>query len=187
MVSRFGRDFFIFMTTKAQIKPEKAKLVKDLVEKIKSAKSTVFVDYSGMDVKSQQDLKKRLKEAGSSMLIVKNTLIKIAGKEAKVNPEALEDSILSGQTAIIFSDEDPVSPIQTLGKFIEETEMPSLKVGIVEGNFQDKDSLVRISKLPSKEILLGQVMGAISAPIYGLVGTLEANLQKLIWVLKAKT
>jgi large subunit ribosomal protein L10 len=123
---------------------------------------------------------------GAKMIVVKNTLLKRAGEAAKVDASILESTILTGQTALIVSGGDPVSPIQVLGKFTKEFEVPELKVGIVEGSFQDSQSLSRISNLPGRDGLLGQLLGALMAPSYGLVSTLNGNLQKLVHILNSK-
>jgi large subunit ribosomal protein L10 len=167
-------------------KSEKPIFVENLTGELKSAKSIVLVNFAGMSVKSQQELKKRLLVVGSKLLVVKNTLLKRAGEAAGVDKEALSEGVLSGQTALVISCEDAVSPIQILGKFAKEFEVPSMKVGIVEGKFYDSQSLSQISILPSRDALLGQVLGALVAPEYGLVGTLQGNLQKLVYILKSK-
>src|SRR3989344_5256463 len=95
-------------------KAEKPFLVQDLTEQLKSATSVVLIDYTGLSVKMQQDLKKRLKEAGAGMSVIKNTLIKLAGKEAKMPEESLTDTVLSGPTAIIICEADPIAPLQIL-------------------------------------------------------------------------
>ncbi len=171
--------FFLIKMKKA----EKLFFVANLAEELKSAKSTILINFSGMGVKTQQELKKRLSEVNARMMVVKNTLFKLAGKEAKIPKETLTDSVLAGQTALILADEDPISPLQILAKFTKEFEVPQLKVGIVEGHFQDKEALVVLSKLPGKEALVAQAVGAIGAPIYSLMGTLQGNLQKLVFVL----
>ena len=113
----------------------------------------------------QQDLKKNLKEVGANMTIVKNTLLKRAGEDAKLSKDAFNDEVLSGPTAIVMTEEDPIAPLQVLAKFTKDNEIPQFKVGVVEGNFRDKESLITLSKLPSKEILVGQAIGAIGAPL----------------------
>jgi len=171
------------MTSK-NITPEKKEVVKVLTEKFESAKSVVFVDYAGMDMSSQDDLRNKIKEAGGSVLIAKNTLMKIASEKAGLPAESREDGVLTGQTAIVFGLEDSVSPIQILGKFAKENEAPEIKAGVVENVFQDKDGILKISKLPSKDVLYAQVVGAVGGPMYGIVGVLNANLQKLVYILK---
>ena len=167
-------------------KAEKVTLVDNLVEELKDAKSLVLVNYTGLNVKSQQELKRRLKEVNGRMVVVKNTLLKRAIERAKLDDQMATDEILQGQTALVIADEDPIAPIQTLGKFAKETELPKFKVGVVEGSFQNSEALAKLSTLPGRDALLGQVLGALIAPEYGLVGTLQGNIQKLLFILKQK-
>jgi len=165
-------------------KNEKTFFVENLAEELKSAKSIILVDYSGLSVKNQQELKKRLKETGAKMLVVKNTLLKLAGESANVSKDALSQDFLSGQTALVLAENDPVTPIKIVADFAKEFETPKLKVGIIEGSFQDKENLEKLSKLPGREVLLTQVLGSISSPVYGMVNVLNANMQKLIYILE---
>jgi large subunit ribosomal protein L10 len=167
-------------------KAEKPVFVENLTAELASAKSVVLINFAGLSVKSQQELKRRLLEVDAKMVVVKNTLLKRAGQAAKIPSDTITDSVLTGQTALVIGASDPLSPIQVLGKFASQFEVPSFKVGVIEGAFQDNDSLVKISKLPGKDALLGQLLGTLLSPSYGLVGTLNANMQKLIYVLKAK-
>ena len=123
------------------------------------------------------------------MVVVKNTLLKRAGEVAGMDKELLADSILTGQTALIISSADPIAPIQILGKFAKEfvseagLPIPKFKVGVVEGSFQDESALAKLSTLPGRDALLGQLLGTLMGSQYGLVGTLNANLQKLVNIL----
>lgn len=171
------------MAPKATIKQEKKDQVDSLSTKLKEAKSVVFVDYAGMGVSLQQDFKSKLREVGGTMLVAKNTLVQLASKKAEFPEEAASKDLLSGQTAMVFSGEDAVASIQILGKFAKDNEIPKIKAGVVEGVYQDEAGIVRISKLPSKEQLQANVVGAIAAPLYGTVGVLQANLQKLVFIL----
>jgi len=165
-------------------KAEKVIFAENLTQELKDAKSVVLINFAGLSVKSQQELKARLAEVGAKMVVVKNTLLKRAGIAAKLDEQVLTDTILSGQTALVLASDDPVAPIQVLGKFAKEFEVPSLKVGIVAGLFQDSPTLLKLSTLPSRDILLGQLLGALIAPKYKLVGTLQTNIQKLLYLLK---
>ena len=167
-------------------KAEKSFFIQNLTEELKGSNSWVLIDYSGLNVKTQQELKSKLKEVGARMAVVKNTLFKLAGESAKAPKEILSDSALAGPTALIISEDDPIAPLQILGRFALEHELPHLKVGVIEGSYQDKDSLIKLSKFSSKEILVGQAVGAIGAPLYGIVGALQGNLQKLIYLLNEK-
>lgn len=167
-------------------KQNKKDLVVNLTPKLKGATSIVFVNYQGLSVTLQQKLKQELKAVNSDMTVVKNTLIRIAGKEAGLPEEALSDEILSGQTAVISTEGDAVAPIQALGKFVKANQIPNFKVGIVEGKYQDKEALLKISTLPTKDVLFAQVVGTLMSPMYGVVGTLQGNLQKLVYILSQK-
>ncbi len=164
----------------------KETVVKGLLSELQGAKSLALVDFSKMGMDAQIDLKKKLKEAGAKMYVSKNTLLKIAIGEAKFPSELTEDSVLSGQTAVIIGKEDPVSPIQAFGKFLETSEAGDFKGGFVDGKFADKEMLVTISKLPTKEVLVSQTVGSIAGPLYGLVSNLQYGMQELIGILSAK-
>lgn len=167
-------------------KKEKKALVENLVATLTGAKTLIFVNYTGLSVGKQQELKRRLAESGSTMVVVKNTLLKKAAESAKLPAVLITDEALIGQTALVMAGNDSVSPIQVLGKFAKEFEVTKMKVGLVDGAFQGAEALLAISKLPGKDALFGKLLGAISAPLYGLVGTLNGNTQKLLYILKTK-
>jgi len=164
-------------------KIEKTLFVENLTESLKSASLVVLIDYTGLSVKKQQELKKRLKSVGASMIVVKNTLFKIAGKNAKLEDNVISDNVLTGPVALITSSEDPLSPLQVLHKFAKEFEILNFKVGIVDGSFFDKEQLEKLAQLPSKEILYSQVIGKIASPLYAITQLLNANMQKLVSIL----
>lgn len=165
-------------------KQDKQELVKSLGSTLSSSTTVVMINFAGLSVSMQQTLKKELKQVGADMIVVKNTLIKKAGEIAKIDRQVLSNEILSGQTALIVSSDDAIAPIQILGKFIKENKVPEFKVGVVEGSFQDNASLQKLSTLPGKDALLGQVLGTLMSPLSGLVATLNENTQKLLYVLK---
>lgn len=167
----------------AMNKTEKSLFVQNLTEEIKASSAVVLIDYAGLSVKMQQDLKERLSEVNAKMAVVKNTLFKLAATEAKSPSEVYEDTAISGPTALIMSEDDPIAVLQVVSKFSKEFDIPNLKVGIVEGSFENQENLVALSKLPSKDILYAQVVGAIGGPLYGIVGTLQANMTKLVYIL----
>lgn len=173
-------------------KAEKTFFVANLTEELKSAKSFVLVDFAGLAVKPQQELKKQLAQVGAKMIVVKNTLLKRAGETAKIDPGALQDTVLQGQTALIVSESDPIAFIQVLGKFAKEfvsatgEAVPRMKVGVVEGIFQDPEALAKLSTLPGRDALLGQLLGTLTSPAQNLVGTLQNPMQKLIYTVNSK-
>lgn len=165
-------------------KSEKPIFVDNLAATIKDATSVVVIDYAGLPVSAQQELKKALGEVGSTMTVVKNTLLKRAGEAAKLDSQAFTNEALAGPTAIVITEDDPIAPLQVIAKFAKDKEIPQFKVGVIEGTYRNKEGLVALSKLPSKDILVGQAVGAIGAPLYGIVGVLNANMQNLLSVLK---
>jgi len=167
-------------------KAEKVLFVDNLTKELQEAKSVVLVNYSGLSVKSQQELKSRLRDVGSRMLVVKNTLLKRAGESAKIDKEILADTVLTGQTALIIADEEPIAPLSILGKFAKEFDTPKFKVGVVEGSFQNAEALIKLAALPGRDILLSQLLGVLMSPSYELVGSLSGNMQKLVYVLQTK-
>ena len=165
------------------LKADKKTFVENLKTELKDAKSVVLVNYAGLSVKSQQELKARLSEVGGKMVVVKNPLFLRAAESAGFKTKDLEGEALVGQTALVIATDDPVAPVQVLGKFSKEFDIPKFKIGIVEGSFQDTDSLSQIASLPGRDALLGQALGSLMGLNYGLVGTLNGNLQKLVYIL----
>lgn len=174
------------------LKAGKITLVENLTEELKGAKSLVLVNYTGLNVKAQQELKKRLNEVDSNMVVVKNTLLKRASEAAKLDAGMVKDEVLQGQTALVIARGDAVAPIQVLGKFAKEfisvdgSPLPKFKVGIVDGTFQDQASLTKLSTLPGHDVLLGQLLGSLMSNLNGLVGTLNGPMQKLVYTLDQK-
>lgn len=164
-------------------KTEKSLFVKNLSAELKSVNSAILINYSGLDVSMQQELKKRLRDAGAKMVVVKNTLLKLAGKEAGIDKEMLNDTVLTGQNALILSEDDPIAPLQVLAKFAGEFETPQIKVGIVEGSFQNEEALEALSKLPGKDALIAQALGVIASPNHAIVSVLQDSLNQLVLVL----
>jgi len=123
-------------------KSDKPLFVDGLTEKLKTASGYILVDFNGLTVKMQQDLKNRLREVGGEMEIVKNTLFKLSAEKAKSPSDITSDTVLQGPTALIVTKEDPIATLQIVAKFAKESEVPQLKVGVVEGSFQDKFALI---------------------------------------------
>jgi large subunit ribosomal protein L10 len=172
------------------LKAEKVTFVDNLKTELKDAKSVTLVNYAGLGVKAQQELKARLTAVDAKMVVVKNTLLKRAGEAVGIDKGLLTEDVLAGQTALVIGTGDPIAPIQVLGKFAKEftseagNPIPKFKVGVIEGSFQDEASLAVLSALPGRDALLGQLLGILMGSEYGLVGTLNANLQKLVYVLE---
>lgn len=175
------------MNKTSEKKQKKIELVEKLSPTLKKATGVVLVNYTGLSVSLQQLLKSKLKEIDSDIIVVKNTLIKRALESADLKNEAINEDVLSGQTALVVSNGDSISAIQVLGKFAKENSLPQFKVGFVDGNFYEKEGLTKISTLPSKETLYAQVVGSLMSPMYGITSVLQGNLQKLVYILDQKS
>jgi large subunit ribosomal protein L10 len=182
--TRLGRVFLCLTNMK---KSEKPFFVDNLSEELKAASGYVLVDFNGLSVKMQQELKKRLREINAQMVIVKNTLFKLSATKANSRPEIMSDAVLAGPSALIMTEDDPIAILQVISKFSKEFDVPQLKVGIIEGSFYDKTMLQKLSQLPGKSILQAQVVGSISSPLYAIVTAMQGNLQKLIYILDQKS
>ncbi|QIN78071.1 50S ribosomal protein L10 [Rubrobacter marinus] len=158
---------------------DKARVIEELTEKLRGS-SVVLVDFKGMNVAQSTRLRARSREAGVDFVVAKNTLAQRAANEAGV--EGL-DEFLVGPTALAFSD-DPVASAKLMAEFADDIEAFELKGGLLDGGrVMGSDDVVALSKLPGREQLLAQLLGAIQAPVAGLVTVLNAPLRNLAVVL----
>ena len=160
----------------------KKKVVEALKEKIESASLVILSDYKGTSVKQITDLRKKLHMEESEYKIVKNTLLQRALEAAGIDNL---DEHMAGPTAILLGYKDPVGSLKILVDFVKETEKGSIKAGIFDKAVTDKEALLQIAKLPSREVLLSKVVGGFQAPIYGFVNVLQGTLRKFVYVLNA--
>lgn len=169
-------------------KAEKPFVVEDLAARLKDAKSVAVVDYQGLATKQLNQLRTKIKAAGGIFMVAKNTLLKRAFENARDTRATSDsrDTLLSGPTAVVFANEDEIAPLQIIGKQAQEAGLPKFKFGIFGGDFLDAENLLTLSKLPGRQVLLSQLVGTIVTPAYSLVGTLNGNLQKFIYILNAQ-
>ena len=157
----------------AKVLSEKQAIVADLAEQMKNASAGVLVDYRGITVADDTALRTQLREAGVRYSVVKNTLTRLAAKEAGY--EELSD-LLNGTTALAICDEDPIVPAKLLGDYMKKNPKSSFafKGGFVEGKVVDVNTLNALSELPSKNALVAQVLGTFQAPIAALARAIAA-------------
>jgi large subunit ribosomal protein L10 len=163
------------------VKPEKVKAVEEIKDKFGRAKSVILTDYRGLNVATISELRKKLREQGIEYKVVKNTLTAIAIRDYDYNL----DEYLVGPTAAAFSYEDPVTPAKLLADFAKTHKELEIKAGVVEGKVIDKDAVISLSKMPSREELLAQAVGSIQSPLYGIVNVLQGPLRELVYTLQA--
>lgn len=140
----------------------KKQVVAEVTEKFSNAKSVIITDYRGLTVAEVTELRSRLRAQGVEYRVIKNTLLKIAAKDAGI--EGAEE-YFQGPTAVAYGLEDAVAPAQVLSKFIKEYKKMEIKGGILEGKVIGFDEVKALADLPPREILLGQVASVFQAPI----------------------
>lgn len=162
---------------------KKVDIVAGLDEKLAKSVAIIFTNYTGLTHKQLEGLKKAIKPLKAEFVVAKNSLILRALDSRKIKLENDED--LAGQTGTLFIYEDLVSPLKELAKLIKELGIPSVKFGIIEGNKMTGEDVLRLSALPSKDVLLSQLAATLKSPIYGLHRALSWNIQKLVMTLSA--
>ena len=153
----------------------KEPVVKEIKENIDGAASIVLVDYRGLTVAQDTQLRKNLREAGLIYKVYKNTMVKraIAGTEF----EGLADS-LDGPTAVVISKTDATAPAREIAKFAKTADKLEFKAGIVEGTVYDANGLEVISKIPSRDELLAKFLGSIQSPITNFARVINQVAEK---------
>jgi large subunit ribosomal protein L10 len=166
------------------LKEQKEQVVAELVERLKASDTLFVADYRGLDMPAIDEVRTELLKHGARFSVVKNTLTKRAAEEAGV-PDLVE--LLDGPTAIAFvGDGDMVAVAKTLSDSAKQTKILALKGGILEGKPMTAEEIQRLAALPSAELLRGQVLGAIVAPLTAIAGLVNAPLQNLHGLLDAR-
>ena len=164
-------------------KEQKVEQVDVLTEKLKKAKVAVLTDYRGLTVSQMQELRARLRTGNVEYRVVKNTLARRAADAAGY--KALE-SELKGPIAIAFGYEDLSLPPRLINEFVRTTRLKLEVVGgLVEGRVFNRDQVRQLADLPSRDVLLAQLLGTLQSPVGQLVGIMQTPLQQLMGVLEA--
>ena len=153
----------------------KQPIVNAIAEDIKDAESVVLVDYRGLTVAQDTELRKQLREAGVYYKVCKNTMMKRAfeGTECEGLNEYLE-----GPSALVVSKDDATAPARILCNFAKTADKLELKAGIVEGKVYDVDGLTELSKIPSREVLLSRLLGSMQSPITNFARVIKQIAEK---------
>jgi len=159
----------------ASVLASKQARVAELEEKLKGAAAFVLVDYKGITVADDTALRRNLREANVEYFVEKNTMLKRALNNMGMSDF---DEVLNGTTAIAISTDDQTAPARILGEFAEKSENFKLKAGCVEGEYFDEKKILALSKIPSKDILLAQLVGSLQGPIQKLAAILQAVVDK---------
>lgn len=148
----------------------KQPIVQEISDYIKDAQSVVLVDYRGLTVEEDTQLRKQMREAGVVYKVYKNTLMNFAFKGTDFESMS---SLLEGPNAIAISKEDATAPARILAKFAKAAPALELKAGVVEGTFYDSEGIKAIASVPSRDELLSKFLGSIQSPITNLARVLN--------------
>lgn len=171
---------------------KKEQIIAGLSEKIEKAKSIVFTNYQGMTHKQLENLKKALRALNAEIVVAKNSLLKRALQTTDyrlpttaVDSSQKAESVLSNPTAALFSYEDVIFPLKQLAKSIKELGLPTIKFGILDNQALTGEQVLKLASLPSRDVLISQVVGGLKSPIFGLHRALSWNIQTLVMTLKS--
>jgi large subunit ribosomal protein L10 len=166
-------------------KEEKERVVAELTERLRTSETLIVADYRGLTMPQIDELRSKLLEQGARFSVVKNTLTRRAAEAA--GADALL-ALLEGPTAIAFleSDGDPVAVAKALADAARTTRVLTIRGGLLEGRPMEAGAVEELAKLPPADVLRGQVLGAITAPLTAIVGLFTAPLQDLYGLLDAR-
>jgi large subunit ribosomal protein L10 len=167
---------------KVDKKAQKAATVADLTARLKASSTAVLADYRGMTVGQMRDLRTKLRGGGIDMVVVKNTLARRAAKAAGYEPLSAE---LVGPIAMLFAVEDVSAPARILNDYIKANRKMVIKAGLLEGQLIKADAVTELADLPSREVLLSRLLGAMQAPLGNLASVLQAPITKFARTLDA--
>ncbi len=157
---------------------DKEAFVAEFREQVRETPILYLTDFTGLDVKSMTELRRKLRESGADYVVVKNRLAKRALSDLEV-PDLSE--FLSGPTGVVVAKDGPVPPAKTLVDFAKEhDDRPAFKVGVLRASIVDEGQFERIAKLPSRDELLAELVGALQAPMAALAGVLQGKLQETV-------
>jgi large subunit ribosomal protein L10 len=157
-------------------KEQKAAAIAEIADQLKQSEAVFAVDYRGITVTQAADLRTRLRDADATFRVVKNTLTERAADEA--GADAIK-TLLVGPTALTFVRGDAALAAKAISALQRETETLTFKGGLLNGDVLDSDQIQAISRLPTRDVLYGQLVGVVAAPITGLVRGLNALIAGL--------
>lgn len=154
----------------AKVLESKKAIVDAMAEKLQASTAAVFVDYKGITVAQDTELRNKFREAGVEYTVVKNTLTRFAANQIGFNQF---DELLNGTTSLASTTGDPIAPARIVSEFAKKNKILTIKGGLVEGAVMSAEQLAGFGELPSKDALVAQVLGTMLAPISSLAFVLN--------------
>ena len=161
---------------------EKRKITEDLHERFSKSAIVVVTDYKGLDVSAMNDLRRKLREEDIEFQVAKNTHLMRAAKDTEV---ALIEDYFKGPSAVALSYKDPVAPAKILTQFAKDNQKLEIKAGVLKDKVLDVDAIKALAKLPSREVLLGQLLSVLNEVPTSFVRTIAEIPRSLLNVLTA--
>ena len=161
--------------------PDKEKIVAEYTEKFANASSVLLADFSGIDVATVTELRRRFREENVEYKVLKNTLVKIALNNNKIHDL---DDYLKGVNGFAISYDDPTAAARVISKF-EKKDKLQLRACLFEGNLFGPDKVEAIAKLPTRDQLLSILVGTLKAPMTNVAAVLSASMRDVVGVLNA--
>ena len=154
---------------------QKQAAVANLAEMLKNSPAGVLVNYQGITVDDDTKLRKALRESGVKYMVVKNSLTGRACDEVGLGDMK---QYLTGMTAIAISETDPIAPAKVMKQYAEKIESFEILAGYLDGAVVEKDTVMSLADIPSKEVLIAKLLGSIKSPLYGFAYALQAIIDK---------
>jgi len=161
---------------------QKTQIAQDLQGRFEKSAIVILTDYKGLDVAAMNDLRRKLREANAEYQVVKNSLLVRASEG---NDVTLIKDQFKGPSGIALSYDDPVAPAKVLTDFVKDNKHFEIKVGVLNGKVIDLDGIKALSALPSREVLLAQVLATMNAVPTSLVTALSDVPRRMVNVLQA--
>ncbi len=155
----------------------KEQIVESIAEKIKNSQSCVVIDYKGLTVEEDTELRKKFREANVEYKVYKNTMVRRAAEKVG-NMEKFDDVNLVGPNAFAFGVDDAIIPAKIAKDFAKTHPKLELKMAYIEGEFYDAQSLDKVANIPSREVLIAKLLGSFKAPVSNFVYMLDALSKK---------
>ncbi|MFA5634092.1 MAG: 50S ribosomal protein L10 [Candidatus Dojkabacteria bacterium] len=165
----------------AKTRLQKTELLNKYKDILKNKTGYFLVNSDKTDATTVSKLKIELKNVGANYSVLKNTLFKVALQDSE---QPLEIQEIEGPTAIIYFDEDPTAPAKLIKEIQKETELLDAKSGVFEGQFLTEQEVMQLADIPTKDVLLSQLVGTLNAPLSGFMNALTGNIRGLTMVLK---
>jgi large subunit ribosomal protein L10 len=157
--------------------------VAELTDALKRSKLTIVTDYRGLKVSDLQTLRAQLRAQNAEVKVAKNTLTTIAARE---NNLSVLEPALAGPTALVVAYDDPVQPAKIVSDFARSSRILQIRAAMLDGALIGAADVEALASLPSKDVLVGRVVGGLSGPLYGIVGVLAGPIRSLMYALNAR-